>query len=146
MKLLRLSNSSRVAPLHVLSQDLMCFPTISRTWRLAVFQGELDRTVEGPQLISRTDTCSSVQVSVLRGTATACALQNDLQRATDVNVFAQTIRNTLSEGGLRALRPVVGYVLTAQQRVARLAFAQEHQNWQVRHWRHVQKQVHPEHL
>lgn len=43
----------------------------------------------------------------------------------------------LHEDGLRARRPVVGPVLTAQHRGARLAFAQEHQNWQVCHWRPV---------
>ncbi|KAJ8349712.1 hypothetical protein SKAU_G00248420 [Synaphobranchus kaupii] len=49
--------------------------------------------------------------------STARALQNDLQQATCVHV--------------------VGPVLTAQHRAARLAFAREHQNWQVRHWRPV---------
>ncbi|MCI4378174.1 hypothetical protein PGIGA_G00212910 [Pangasianodon gigas] len=37
----------------------------------------------------------------------------------------------------RARRPLVGPVLTARHRGARLAFAIEHQNWQVRHWRPV---------
>ncbi|KAI4896474.1 hypothetical protein NFI96_032686 [Prochilodus magdalenae] len=48
----------------------------------------------------------------------------------------QTIRNRPHEGGLRARRPVVGPVLTGQHRRARLAFATEHQNWQIRH-RHL---------
>lgn len=69
--------------------------------------------------------------------STARALQNDLQQATGVNVSDQTIRNRLHEGGLRAPRPVVGPVLTAQHRRARLAFAIDHQNWQLRHWRPV---------
>lgn len=54
--------------------------------------------------------------------STARALQNDLQQATGVNVSDQTIRNRLHEGGLRAQRPVVGPVLTAQHSGARLAF------------------------
>ena len=66
--------------------------------------------------------------------STARALQNDLQQATGVNVSDQTIRNRLHEGGLRARRPLVGPVLTAQHQRARLAFPIEHQNWQVRHW------------
>ena len=66
--------------------------------------------------------------------STARALQNDLQQATGVNVSAQTIRKRICEGGLRERRPVVGPVLTAQHCGARLAFAREHQNWQVRHW------------
>ncbi|KAI4887938.1 hypothetical protein NFI96_007034 [Prochilodus magdalenae] len=41
------------------------------------------------------------------------------------------------EGGLRARRPVVGTVLTGQHRRARLAFATEHQNWQIGHRRLV---------
>ncbi|KAJ8332478.1 hypothetical protein SKAU_G00422670 [Synaphobranchus kaupii] len=69
--------------------------------------------------------------------STARALQNDLQRATRVHVSDQTVRNRLHDGGMRAQRPVVGLVLTAQHRAARLAFAREHQNWQVRHWRPV---------
>ncbi|TWW63276.1 hypothetical protein D4764_03G0002840 [Takifugu flavidus] len=66
--------------------------------------------------------------------STARALQNDLQQATGVNVSDQTIRNRLHVGGLRARRPVVGPLLTAQHRGTRLAFAIDHQNWQLRHW------------
>ncbi|KAL0175598.1 hypothetical protein M9458_027928, partial [Cirrhinus mrigala] len=69
--------------------------------------------------------------------STARALQNDLQQATDVHVSAQTVRNRLHEGGMRARRPQVGVVLTAQHRAGRLAFAREHQDWQIRHWRPV---------
>ncbi|KAI4904717.1 hypothetical protein NFI96_023993 [Prochilodus magdalenae] len=59
------------------------------------------------------------------------------QSPTAVNVSDQTIRNRPHEGGLRAPRPVVGPVLTGQHRRARLAFATEHQNWQIRHRRLV---------
>ncbi|KAL0195257.1 hypothetical protein M9458_008829, partial [Cirrhinus mrigala] len=38
--------------------------------------------------------------------------------------------NRLHEGGMRAQRPQVGVVLTAQQHA-------EHQDWQIRHWRPV---------
>ncbi|KAI3352615.1 hypothetical protein L3Q82_005540 [Scortum barcoo] len=39
---------------------------------------------------------------------------------------------------MRARRPQVGVVLTAaQHRAGRLAFAREHQDWQIRHWRPV---------
>ncbi|KAI4877778.1 hypothetical protein NFI96_033001 [Prochilodus magdalenae] len=56
---------------------------------------------------------------------------------TAVNVSDQTIRNRPHEGDLRARRLVVGPVLTGQHRRARLAFATEHQNWQIRHRRLV---------
>ncbi|CDR00457.1 unnamed protein product, partial [Oncorhynchus mykiss] len=69
--------------------------------------------------------------------STARALQNDLQQATNVHVSAQTVRNRLHEGGMRVRRPQVWVVLTAQHRAGRLAFAREHQDWQIRHWRPV---------
>ncbi|KAL0180356.1 hypothetical protein M9458_025798, partial [Cirrhinus mrigala] len=52
---------------------------------------------------------------------TARALQNDLQQATNVRVSAQTVRNRLHEGDIKARRPQVGVVLTAQHRAGRLA-------------------------
>ncbi|KAL0185765.1 hypothetical protein M9458_017435, partial [Cirrhinus mrigala] len=69
--------------------------------------------------------------------STARALQNDLQQATNVHLSAQTVRNRLHEGGMRARRSQMGVVLTAQHCAGRLAFAREHQDWQIRHWRPV---------
>ncbi|KAL7829970.1 hypothetical protein SRHO_G00310970 [Serrasalmus rhombeus] len=38
---------------------------------------------------------------------------------------------------MRARRPQMGVVLTAQHRAGCLAFAREHQDWQIGHWRPV---------
>ena len=47
------------------------------------------------------------------------------------------VRNILHEGGMRARCPRVGPVLTAQHCPTRSAFAREHQDWQILHWRPV---------
>uniref|UniRef100_A0AAR2KGV7 Transposase Tc1-like domain-containing protein n=1 Tax=Pygocentrus nattereri TaxID=42514 RepID=A0AAR2KGV7_PYGNA len=67
------------------------------------------------------------------------ATQTNCQKigATNVHVSAQTVRNRLHEDGMRARRPQMGVVLTAQHRAGCLAFAREHQDWQIRHWRPV---------
>ena len=91
----------------------------------------MEEAVGGQQPSSRTATSTFVQGGA------GGALQNDLQQATNVHVSAQTVRNRLHEGGMRARRPQVGVVLTAQHRAGRLAFAREHQDWQIRHWRPV---------
>ncbi|KAI4899507.1 hypothetical protein NFI96_011521, partial [Prochilodus magdalenae] len=56
---------------------------------------------------------------------------------TKIELFGLNSTNRPHEGSLRAGRPVVGPVLTGQHCRARLAFATEHQNWQIRHRRLV---------
>ena len=54
-----------------------------------------------------------------------------------VCMFLAKLSNRLHEDGMRAQHPLMGPVLTAQHHAAQLAFAREHQNWQVRYWHPV---------
>lgn len=79
--------------------------------------------------------------------STARALQNEFQQTTDAHVSAQTVRNRLHEEAVRARHSQVAPVLTAQHRAKQLAFAWEHQDWQIRHCTfHRWVQLHTEHM
>ena len=112
---------------------------ISRAWRRFQETGQYSRRAgQGRRRATTQQQDRFLRLSAMRSRrCTARSLQGDFQRDTGVRISDQTVRNRLHEGGMRARRPLVGPVLTAQHRAARLAFARNHQNWQLRHWRPV---------
>ena len=123
-----------------LQGDLMCLPAQSPehggdSRRQAVTLGELDRAVEGPQPISSTDICCFVQGG------TGWALPEPYRMTSSRPLEWMSLPKQSETDFMRVASgrdvPVLCPVLTAQHRGARLAFAIEHQNWHVRHWRPV---------
>jgi transposase len=68
---------------------------------------------------------------------TARLLQSEMLAARDVEISLQTVRNRLREDNIRAHVPARAPQLTRQHRVARLAFAREHVNWDIGDWQNV---------
>ncbi|XP_062616288.1 uncharacterized protein LOC134278001 [Saccostrea cucullata] len=61
-------------------------------------------------------------------------LNTDFQTATRVRVTPQTVQNRLQAANIRAFRPAVRLKLTPRHRTARLQWARNRVNWQLRHW------------
>jgi len=103
------------------------------TRRQASIPGDVEGAVGGQQPSSRTATSSFVQGR--RGGALPGPFKITSSRPL-ICMFLLKLPKT-DEGGLRARHQQVGLVLTAQHCAGRLAFAREHQDWQICHWRLV---------
>lgn len=67
-------------------------------------------------------------------TTTASQLVQELSRVHNVQVSDQTVRNRLHEGQLHSRRPLRVPQLTHGNRASRLAWCQEHVNWDQERW------------
>ena len=110
---------------------------VFRDWRIFRWTGQYSRR---PGQGRRSNTTHQQDKYIIlsarrfRRSTTRC-LQSDLLGCTGVQISDQTVRNRLHCSELRSRRLFLGLILTPCHRVARRAFAREHQNWQVRHWR-----------
>ncbi len=77
------------------------------------------------------------QMAVHRRHSAAQALQMDFLQASGQRISDQTVSNRLHENGLHSRRPARGPILTREHHRARRDFAQDHQHWQMRHWRPI---------
>ncbi|KAL0185662.1 hypothetical protein M9458_017332, partial [Cirrhinus mrigala] len=106
---------------------------VSKAWRRqASTSGDVEEAVGGQQPSSRTATSAFVQGGTGGALPEPCKMTSS--RPQMCMCLLKRSRNRLHEGGMRARRPQVGVVLTAQHCAGRLAFAREHQD---RHWRPV---------
>ena len=97
--------------------------------------GELDKGAKRPHHIKRTGISFCLQGDSVE--ALPVPYKVTCSMALGVNIFYQAVRNRLHSSELRSRRPFVGLILTPHHRAAQMAFAREHQNWQVHHWRPV---------
>ncbi|CAF4872670.1 unnamed protein product [Pieris macdunnoughi] len=126
--------------MHYVGNDLEVAPSvIYRLWKRYRETGEYSqRRGQGrKRKTTRLQDRYIVNCALRNRTTTARDLQNTLRTATGVEISEQTVRNRLLEANLRSRRPVRAVRLTIQHRQARRQFAQNHANWQLRHWRPV---------
>ena len=122
---------TQVAQVVQLIQDDTSMRAVSRAWRKYQETGQYTRRFGGQQPSSRTATSSFVQGG------TGGALPESWKMTSSRPLTCMFLLKLSETDSMRARRPQMGLVLTAQHRAGRLAFAREHQDWQIRHWRPV---------
>jgi transposase len=121
---------------HV-SRDLRVSPSvIQRLWNRFRETGQyVRRAAQGRNRKTTQNQDRFLVLSSLRKRiATARDLLNDLRRAHGIEISDQTVRNRLKEAKLKPRRPVPAPRLTQHHKEARMRFALDHRDWQLRHW------------
>jgi transposase len=121
---------------HV-SRDLRVSPSvIQRLWNRFRETGQyVRRTGQGRNRKTTQNQDRFLVLSSLpKRTATARDLLNDLRRAHGIEISDQTVRSRLKEANLKQRRPVRAPRLTQHHKAARMRFALDHRDWQLRHW------------
>jgi transposase len=121
---------------HV-SRDLRVSPSvIQRLWNRFLETGQyVRRAAQGRNRKTTQNQDRFLVLSSLRKrTATARDLLNELRRAHGIEISDQTVRNRLKEANLKPRRPVHAPRLTQHHKAARMRFALDHRDWQLRHW------------
>lgn len=70
-------------------------------------------------------------------TKSASTLRDEWHRLINSRVSRPTVNSRLLSRGLRARRPAKKPLMTRDRKQRRLEWVQQHQNFQLRHWRHV---------
>lgn len=113
---------------------VLCFVRILfNTWIMNQYL-QSNQVAQEVQILQDTKTTRTVEEIHGRQVVTWGALPIDLQQATGVQVYYQSVRTRLHECGRGAWHSLEGPVPTAQHHAAWLAFAREHHDWPVHHW------------
>jgi transposase len=114
-------------------------PTIVRLAQRHQESGSVDRRPgQGRRRVTSVRDDRFLRLTALRTRhCTARLLQSEMLAARDVEISLQTVKNRLREDNIRARVPARAPQLTRQHRVASLAFAREHVNWDIGDWQNV---------
>jgi transposase len=130
--LLHSGNSQRTVAAHFnVSQSV-----ISRLWNRFQLTGAVaERLCSGrPRFTTTRQDRYLVNMANRQRFQSAVRLNTGFQTATRVRVTPQTVCNRLHAANLRAFLPAVRPNLIPRHRTARLQWARNHANWQLRHW------------